>query len=378
MYKISILLLILFGAWLTLNCTAKSSAIDLSISPTRIEIISESNTNSSWVITLSNNSDIALSFILSTENCFSKGNWVPFCVPPKLNETNSGLLTNWITFDRDWPINVPAHSGITIRYSINVPVNALSGGYYGAIFFSDLENTNLRIGSLLLVTVPWNIIVDPVFWEITIKNINNWDPMIGDKKIAIQIPETNIDNNVIAEIKIPISNKWNTHIKPSWKITFYEMNWSQLRNIGKELIRNSDGTIVGEKIVDYLIINEDGSNILPGINRIFNVVWHWFAHESVNPNGTLFINFNYPWLYYWLTDIDKIHIYPWEKIVYKHFKRKFKAKIDLSYLHPVNNMVVSKHFNIPFLIEYDALVKSVNATLLFSLKLLPIVIPLVI
>lgn len=64
------------------------------------------------------------------------------------------------------------------------------------------------------------------------------------------------------------------------------------------MIKNDNGAIIGEKIVDYLTINEENGNVLPGLNRIFTMSWNGFAREYVTPTGTIAINYETPGVYY--------------------------------------------------------------------------------
>lgn len=64
------------------------------------------------------------------------------------------------------------------------------------------------------------------------------------------------------------------------------------------MIKNENGAIIGEKIVDYLPINEENGAILPGTNRIFTMSWNGFAHEYITVSGAVGINFESPGEYY--------------------------------------------------------------------------------
>ena len=64
------------------------------------------------------------------------------------------------------------------------------------------------------------------------------------------------------------------------------------------MVKNDNGAIIGEKIVDYLPINEENGAILPGTNRIFTMSWHGFAHEYITESGSVGIIFESPGEYY--------------------------------------------------------------------------------
>lgn len=72
-----------------------------------------------------------------------------------------------------------------MNYIINTPANAVPGGHYGAVFFNSPDNSdggtismNRRIGSLLLVTVPGDIVVAPEFGSILIDSHGGTSPAV--------------------------------------------------------------------------------------------------------------------------------------------------------------------------------------------------------
>lgn len=84
-----------------------------------------------------------------------------------------------------------------------------------------------------------------------------------------------------ASIGLPVINKGTIHIVPTGKIKLYKKDGTQLLRIGKEIVKNQAGAIVGERVVDYLTINENEGNVLPGTNRVFTTEWLGFAQESL-------------------------------------------------------------------------------------------------
>ena len=74
-----------------------------------------------------------------------------------------------------------------MNYSIHTPVNAIPGGHYGAVFFNNPDSSssasismNRRIGSLLLVTVPGDIVVAPEFGSILIDTHGGASPTVAN------------------------------------------------------------------------------------------------------------------------------------------------------------------------------------------------------
>ena len=99
-------------------------------------------------------------------------------------------------------------------------------------------------------------------------------------------------------ISIPVDNRGTIHIKPTGKITIYDMDGTQLTRIGKEIIRNTNGVYMGERIVDHLPINTEDGNVLPNTSRTFTVNWQGFAYEYTNLDGTRAIEYESPSEYY--------------------------------------------------------------------------------
>lgn len=140
------------------------------------------------------------------------------------------------------------------------------------------------------------------------------------------------DEEFSIEFEIPFENKWNTHIKPEWKITLVDEKWNVLKWIWKEIIKNEAWTIVWEKIVDYIPINDIWWNVLPNTNRVFESEWKWFPYEAYDEQWKKVIKYWTPWEFYTMENIyNKNYIYPWEREVEKLEQKKIKAIIDLWY-----------------------------------------------
>lgn len=196
----------------------------------------------------------------------------------------------------------------------------------------------------------WNII-DSITWNnnwntdswTTNDNLWNWNNDWNSNSWTTNDISWNLSDNqnsnswttnedFVIDFWIPFNNDWNTHIKPTWKITLIDEDWNQIKWVWKEIIENEDGAIIWEKIVDYIPINDNGWNILPNTQRIFQSEWKWFPYEAYDENWKKIIKYWSPSDYYSKKNIeDKTFIYPWERINETIEQKKIKALIELAY-----------------------------------------------
>ncbi|MDD3302683.1 MAG: hypothetical protein PHN31_03930 [Candidatus Gracilibacteria bacterium] len=168
---------------------------------------------------------------------------------------------------------------------------------------------------------------------------------------------TNPDFSV--DFSIDFSNKGNVHIKPTGKIEIVDENGNVLKKIGKESIKNENGAIIGNKVVDYIPINDEDGNVFPNENRIFNQCWKGFAYETLDDQGEKTIKYYNPNEYY-SKDTDKNggYLMPWQRICSRIVNKKLTAKIDIKYTDPTGKEVEfnsAKDFNISYEEKYIGL-----------------------
>ncbi|MDD3793869.1 MAG: hypothetical protein PHI37_03595 [Candidatus Gracilibacteria bacterium] len=406
------LIFIIFTSVNTIKTLAAD--VDLIVSPIKYEIELNpggSITKTAKLINKSNNPMIIYTGVSDFMSNDTSGNPV-FVRKSELVNPNQELAS-WITINTN-TINLNALEEKDVEFTINVPLDATPGGHYGAVFFKNYgENSinsggqvkiNVDYGVLLLINVDGEIIDNGKPGE---PNINpgtssgggNIGYTLGGLKIDDctlgDLTKSNIDGkciddfglgNIIDDIigsgstdnndnlkgnndgngiidldfnigfEIPFSNEGNTHIKPTGKITLVDENGNNIKGVGKEIIKNDMGTIMGEKIVDYIPVNDNGGNVLPETTRIFKSEWRGFPYEDYDENGKKIIKYWTPSEYYTNKNIEsKTFLFPWERINEKLENKKVTAIIELAYKnHEGENIEFNsaKDFYVDYKTEY--------------------------
>ena len=131
---------------------------------------------------------------------------------------------------------------------------------------------------------------------------------------------------------IPIDNKWNTHIKPKWKIVLKDEDWNIIKNVWKEIVVNDKWAIVWERIVDYIPINDVGWVVIPGSSRKFECDWKGFPYRDYDDEWNPVIKYWNPDEYYTKQNLWESKILmPWEQIKERKVHKKITADFDLKY-----------------------------------------------
>jgi hypothetical protein len=365
---------------------------------------------------------------MSAEDCTVTVDYkAPLCTPVSGSGVTVNSMASWISFENTGLFTIAPKSNRKINYTINTPSGAIPGGHYGAIFFNSPENGNItggsismnrRIGSLLLVTVPGDIVVAPEFGSILVDtagpgggdsgtsgvgggstgvsffSFDGNGPLVGQltskwtqaiklfsapesrKKVfnffnpMWSTPELTKQAPFDASIGLPVSNKGTIHIVPTGKITLYTREGTQLLRIGKEVIKNQAGAVIGERVVDYLTINEGEGNVLPGTDRVFTTEWLGFAQESLWADGRSTVSYKTPGEYYSNLAQSTGFIYPWEKLSLEHVTLPLEAQVELSYINPLTKQVVNRNSKIPITVQYDQVAKTINTGLVSTVVMM--------
>ena len=195
------------------------------------------------------------------------------------------------------------------------------------------------------------------------KCIDNFDEIISEltwniEKENIETSIDDEDNTDQFEIKItvPVENKWNTHVKPQWKITLIDEDWNEIKKIWKKLIINDKWAIVWEEIVDYIPFNDIWWNILPWTNRKYNSNWKWFPYSDYTDDWEKVIKYLDPSEYYTKENFKKYSfIYPWKTISSREKDQTIVAKFNINYLDEDWNTIEynsAKDFNVKYTERY--------------------------
>ena len=370
-----------------------NAAINLIVSPVKYEIDANTWTTIVKTAKIRNPTNKTIHIVMWKSDFVPNWkNWVPKFVRKSEMVYPDQQLASWIEIST-WSFDLAPKETKQIKFSIKVPANATPGWHYWAIFFKNNNSEqsswtkvwiNVDYWVLILLNVKWKVIVDAKIkepqievhswnWPWLVKDYcPNWDYSssyydktcskqkqkkedIDDKKnnqknkndkqsknnkqkennkTNNQKNKNNKKNKDFFEVdfKIPIENKWNTHIKPRWKIILKDENWNVIKNVWKKIITNKKWAIIWEKIVDYIPINDVWWVVIPWSSRDFHCEWKWFPYRDYDKNWNPVIKFWTPSEYYTRKNLWKNRVLmPWEKIAKRKVNKKIKADFVIKY-----------------------------------------------
>lgn len=361
----------------------------MGVSPIRYDFTISPGQTVTKEVSFFNNADVPYNIYVTAEDCVTDdGAGTPKCRENQKTWPDPESISSWVSYDSPESFVVPPHTEKKLNVILRAPSDALPGGHYGAIFFNNPDGTDAswntvkmvkRTGILFLVNVPGKIIYDTLFWDIGIElsaapdsGPTDWVSKLKQELDPRLTPPVLVQSDFGLNFSIPVTNKWNTHILPVGRVELYD-NDVLLKRIGKESIRNEDGVLLGEKIVDYLPINDEAGNVLPNSDRVYTVLWKWFAYEDVE-NGQKIIKFLSPSDYYsQKSGSNAWYLLPWEKLKIVHATKVVKAKIHLEY-KKTDGTVEPYDVDQDVVVRYNYIDKWVNwGALLLILALLLVI-----
>lgn len=298
------------------------------ISPLKHEFTINPWESKNAIVKVSNNSDFAMTLYTSKEDFISwDDTWTPKFVKPEDQTSPELSLANWIKIE-DENLTLAPKETREVRFTINVPKDWEPGWHYWAIFFSPWASNNSqlaivqRLWVLILINVPGDVKINGYTDKFTIGQKNK------DNKFE---EKTSFDNFPI-DFNVLFKNDWNVHLKPTWKIEILDENNTPLKNIWKEVITSPAWAYIGEKMVDYIPLNDTLWNVLPKSQRKFESTWAGFWYTILNEDGTKSVKFKNLTDYYASVASEKqAYLNFWEQVHSKTVSKDLKVIMTLSY-----------------------------------------------
>lgn len=306
--------------------SATASAAGISISPLKFELNVSPASETSSVVKVTNDTGKAVTLYTTRED-FVAGDdsGTPTFVKPQNQGSDVFSLANWITIE-DKNLTLAQGETREVKFSVKVPANAEPGGHYGAIFFAPAADKGQvaviqRLGALILVEVPGEAKVS--------SNLEKFE--VGTSSGSKFVTEDEFSTFPIA-FSTRMKNDGNVHVKPVGKIELVDESGEVLKNVGKEALVSPQGAFIGEKLVDYVPVNDGLGNVLPNSERRFESLWEGFGYSVVGEDGLKTVKFKTLSEYYADKAAEKQRYLKFYQSVHtRTVSRKITANLSLSY-----------------------------------------------
>ena len=305
------------------------------------------NLSSTWFI-IPSNSKKEITFTINVPSNATPGwhYWAVFFKNNNSENSSSNWNTVWINVDYGIIILLKVEWEIVTEVVVNnnnivIENNSSNKWGYSNISDNDYNLSNNWINNIALKKdnclldftdnrYDWKCFDNPK----DIVKIIKWDEDIVNEKFEEENKDKD-ENDFNISFKIPVDNKWNTHIKTTWEIKLFDEEWNQIKQIWKKIKVNDKWAIIWEEIVDYIPVNDNKGNVLPWTKRIFNPEWLGFPFKKYDQEqGKEIISYKNPWDYYSDKELNKeFRLFPWERICYDKQTKKITAKFNISYLN---------------------------------------------
>lgn len=388
--------ILLFISIFSLYLCNSYANINLTVSPIKYEIDAHTWTTITKTATLYNKSTKTYTITTWKSDFQSSGTtWNPQFVRKSELVFPNQELSSRINIDTD-SFTINPWEKKEISFTITVPNNATPGWHYAWVFFkNDNSETsswakvwiNVDYWVLLLVNVEWKIIEKWNVENTVIKSSSSWGWYLKKDNCPIVdltssyydwkcvddfLSNTNLKDDInkvkkdkVSDLKLsdfninfdtPFVNDWNTHLKPTWKITLTDENWNEIKWIWKKVVKNNAWAVIWAKVVDYIPINDNDWNVLPYTKRIFNADWKWFPYEGYDKNWKKIIKYWTPEEYYTRKNVEeRWFLLPWERVNEKINHKKINANIELWYTNKEWEDIVfnsAKEFKVDYKEKY--------------------------
>ena len=372
------------------------AAINFTVTPIRYEFQIEPGESITATASIRNNGSSTVTLWTTASDFESRDySWTPKIVRRSELVFPDQQLSSWITLS-DVSITLDAGEKKTIEFTIDVPADATPWWRYGAVLFKhDGSQTSsgwniwidVDYGIIILLEVAWDIVIDIEIEDPIIQN-NFWygvgaygpdspiwnivtpeDPEDSgwfvwsdeDGSPLFQLPDDcpfwdlsgdrfdgrcypwepplfQDDEPILfwddfkVQFSFPISNKGNIHVRPTGKITLRDEDWDIIQGIWKEVVANEYGATIGERVVDYIPINDEQGNVLPGSRRIFDVYWRGFPYQSYDDLWNIIMKYWNPSDFYTrFKKRESGYLMPWEIVTQDRTRKNITAEIELRY-----------------------------------------------
>lgn len=110
--------------------------------------------------------------------------------------------------------------------------------------------------------------------------------------------------------------------------------------------------------MDYLPINDEEGNLLPGMSREFQAEWLGFPYQTVGKDGQPVLEYRSPSEYFSATNTIQ-YLYPWQRLRLIDQHRSMTAEIELEYPKTDGGKEIIKK-TLPITVSYTETVVGVH------------------
>ncbi len=378
--------------------SAISTNLEIWVSPPKHEFtIGTGKTIVREVKVFNNSATDTYTVRLSAGDCVAdQSDGTPICHNYSGSGADPKSLSSWISFGEFSRFAIEPKKEKIIKVTFTAPAKALPGGHYGIVYFTpDTGKQNAtvtmvrQLGVIFQVNVPWKLIYDVRLGDIEIdtpffsapdpineflkspRETKNWTWALNYLKTELNPfwnkPELVNTSDFNVKFTIPVTNSGNIDVRPIGRIELYDEDGTLLKKIGKESIKTPEWVYLGERVVDYLPINDEWGSVLPDGDRkrIYDVEWKGYAYETYQ-DGKMVIKFQSPGEYYSALSANNANVlYPWEKLKISIAQRHIKAKIALEYIGE-GGKTVPIELERDIIVEYNYIDKVLNMGAILS------------